>query len=138
MRLNIARHTWEPGDPESSLALHATLIEDQQRVSSADHPTVLISRYNMAVLKAEPGDPATAPTELDDLHRDRLARYRNPLHAEVITTSYGRALVTAQLGDVAAAVEAMRAVPADRASVLGEGHPSTLAAQAALNDLPAG
>lgn len=138
VRLNIARCTWELGDPESSLALHETLIEDQRRVNGADHPTVLISRYNMAMLKAELGDPATALTELDDLHRDRLARYRNPLHAEVITTSYGRALVTAQLGDVAAAVEAMRAVRADRASVLGEEHPSTLAAQAALNELLAG
>ncbi|MFD0343870.1 hypothetical protein ACFVH0_35250 [Streptomyces sp. NPDC127117] len=138
VRLNIARHTCEPSYPASSSALHEKLIEDQRRVNGADHPTVMISRYNMAMLKAGPGDPATAPAEPDDLHRDRLARCRNPLHTEVITTSCGRALVGAQFGDVAGAVETMRAVRADGASALGEEHPSTLPAEAALNDLPAG
>ncbi|MFI1763833.1 tetratricopeptide repeat protein [Streptomyces sp. NPDC020800] len=131
-RLNIARFTWELGDPTGSLTLHEELLTDQREALGDSHPAVLITRFNMAMLKAELGDPVTALAELDVLLRTRLARYGNPLHPEVIRTRFGRARVIARTGDVATAVAQMREVSEDRARVLGEGHPDTLAARAEL------
>ncbi|MER6999274.1 tetratricopeptide repeat protein [Streptomyces sp. NPDC000410] len=135
VRLNIARFSWELGDAEGSLALHEELIRDQRRINGADHATVLISRYNMAMLKAELGDTKTALAELDALYEERLAGYGTADHPEVITTRYGRASVLGQEGAYAAAVDLMRGVRDDRARVLGDRHPDTLAAASALGEL---
>ncbi|MFH9090028.1 tetratricopeptide repeat protein [Streptomyces sp. NPDC017673] len=136
-RLNIARYTWELGDPAGSLALHEALLEDQRKALGDTHPAVLITRYNMAMLKSELGDPTVALAELDALLEERLARYGNPLHPEVIRTRFGRAQVVARQGDVQGAAALLREVRDDRARVLGESHPDTLAAQAELERLSA-
>ncbi|POX60431.1 hypothetical protein C3492_27210 [Streptomyces sp. Ru62] len=136
-RLNIARYTWELGDPAGSLALHEALLEDQRKALGDTHPAVLITRFNMAMLKSELGDPAVALAELDALLEERLARYGNPLHPEVIRTRFGRAQVVARQGDVQGAAALLREVRDDRARVLGESHPDTLAAQAELDRLSA-
>ncbi|MFJ5557889.1 tetratricopeptide repeat protein [Streptomyces sp. NPDC093250] len=134
-RLNIARYTWELGDPARSMELHEELLEDQRKVLGDTHPAVLITRFNIAMLRAELGDPATALAELDVLLEERLARYGNPLHPEVIRTRFGRARVVARQGDVESAAALLREVRDDRARVLGEDHPDTLAAQAELEGL---
>ncbi|MEU9481489.1 tetratricopeptide repeat protein [Streptomyces sp. NPDC048191] len=134
-RLNIARYTWELGDPAGSLTLHAELLEDQRKALGDTHPAVLITRFNMAMLKAELGDPTAALAELDTLLEERLVRYGNPLHPEVIRTRFGRAKVVAGQGDVESAAALLREVRDDRARVLGEDHPDTLAAQAELDRL---
>lgn len=134
-RLNIARYTWELGDPAGSLAQHEELLEDQRKALGDTHPAVLITRFNMAMLKAELGDPTAALAELDVLLEERLARYGNPLHPEVIRTRFGRAQVIARQGDVERAAVLLRKVRDDRARVLGEDHPDTLAAQAKLDEL---
>ncbi|MFI1730664.1 hypothetical protein ACH40E_15835 [Streptomyces acidicola] len=89
----------------------------------------------MAMLKAELDDPVTALAELDVLLEERLARYNNPLHPEVIRTRFGQARVIARTGDVETAAALLRQVRDDRARVLGEDHPDTLAAQAELDGL---
>ncbi|MFC7013157.1 tetratricopeptide repeat protein [Streptomyces viridiviolaceus] len=137
-RLNIARYTWELGDPGSALGLHEELLEDQRKALGDTHPAVLITRFNIAMIRAELGDPDTALAELDVLLEERLARYGNPLHPEVIRTRFGQARVRARQGDVEAAAEQFRQVRDDRARVLGEDHPDTLAAQAELDGLVAG
>jgi tetratricopeptide (TPR) repeat protein len=134
-RLNIARYTWELGDPAGSLALHGALLEDQRKALGDSHPAVLITRFNMAMIKAELGDPTVALAELDVLLEERLARYDNPLHPEVIRTRFGRAQVVARQGDVESAAALLREVRDDRARVLGEDHPDTLAAQAELDGM---
>lgn len=138
VRLNIARYTAELGDPERSLELHEELLEDQRKALGDSHPAVLITRFNMTMLKAELGDPVTALAELDVLLEERLARYGNPLHPEVIRTRWGRARITASLGDVESAVTQLREVRDDRARVLGEDHPDTVAAQEELARLLSG
>ncbi|MFE1855845.1 tetratricopeptide repeat protein [Streptomyces sp. NPDC059489] len=138
VRLNIARYTGELGEPTGALELQERLIVDQREALGADHPTVMISRFNIAMLKAELGDPATALAELEELLRDRTARYGNRLHPEVIRTRFGIARVIAMTGDVAAAVDQLRGVRDDRAQVLGEEHPETLATQAELEALLTG
>ncbi|MFF3815893.1 tetratricopeptide repeat protein [Streptomyces bluensis] len=135
VRLNIARYTWELGDPAGSLTLHEELLEDQRKALGHTHPAVLITRYNMAMLMADLDDPVTALAELDVLLEERLARYGNPLHPEVIRTRFGQARVIARTGDVEAAAALLRQVRDDRARVLGEDHPDTLAAQAELDGL---
>ncbi|MFF7747649.1 hypothetical protein ACFZCP_00070 [Streptomyces sp. NPDC007971] len=87
---------------------------DQIREFGADDPRTLETRHYIAY---------------------RLARYGNPLHPEVIRTRFGRARVIARTGDVATAVAQMREVSEDRARVLGEDHPDTLAARAELATL---
>lgn len=136
VRLNTARFTWELGDAVTSRALHEELLVDQREaLGGATHPAVMITRYNLALLKAELGDPETALAELDHLLEDRLARYGNPDHPEVITTRFGRARTLARLGATAEAVTLLREVCADRARVLGEGHPDTRKARAELAGL---
>ncbi|WP_225838783.1 tetratricopeptide repeat protein [Streptomyces sp. NK08204] len=135
-RLNIARYTWELGDPAGSLPLHEELLRDQRKVLGDTHPAVLITRFNMARIKAELGDLAVALAEMDVLLEERLVRYGNPLHPEVIRTRFGRAQIIAREGDVETAAVLLREVRDDRARVLGEDHPDTLAAQAELDGLP--
>jgi tetratricopeptide (TPR) repeat protein len=134
-RLNIARYTGELGDLAGSLALHEELLEDQRKALGDTHPAALITRFNMAMLKAELGDPTAALADLDVVMEERLARYGNPLHPEVIRTRFGRAQVVARQGDVESAMALLREVRDDRARVLGEDHPDTLAAQAEIDAL---
>lgn len=134
-RLNIARYTWELGDPAGSLTLHEELLEDQRKVLGGTHPAVLITRFNLAMIKADLGDLAVALAELDVLLEERLTRYGNPRHPEVIRTRFGRAQVIARQGDVDGAVALLREVRDDRALVLGQDHPDTLATQAELDRL---
>ncbi|MEV5932158.1 tetratricopeptide repeat protein [Streptomyces sp. NPDC052079] len=53
----------------------------------------------------------------------------------MIRTRFGRARVVARQGDVESAAALLREVRDDRARVLGEDHPDTLAAQAELEGL---
>ncbi|MFF9622738.1 tetratricopeptide repeat protein [Streptomyces griseosporeus] len=138
VRLNTARFTWELGDAAGALPLHEDVLRDQQEVLGETHPATMITRYNIALLKAELGDPVTALAELDVLQEQRLARYANPEHPEVITTRFGRARTLARLGEVEQAVALLREVVADRARVLGEEHPDTRRARAELDALLSG
>jgi predicted component of type VI protein secretion system len=87
------------------------------------------------MLKANLGDPATALAELEELLQDRIARYGSQLHPEVIRTRFGIARVIAMTGDVAEAVDRLHVVRDDRARILGEEHPDTLATKAELENL---
>ncbi|MFF8378663.1 tetratricopeptide repeat protein [Streptomyces sp. NPDC015661] len=138
VRLNTARFTWELGDAVASRTLHEELLVDQREALGATHPAVMITRYNLVMLKAELGDPAAALGELDRLLEERLARYGNPDHPEVITTRFGRARILARLGATEEAVALLREVCADRARVLGEENPATRTARAELARLTEG
>lgn len=138
VRLNIARFTWELGDAADALPLHEEVLSDQRAVYGDTHPAAMITRYNIAMLKAELGDPVTALAELDVLLEQRLVRYADPDHPEVITTRFGRARTLARLGEVEAAVALLREVVADRARVLGEQHRDTREAREALDGLLGG
>ncbi|MEU4979667.1 tetratricopeptide repeat protein [Streptomyces sp. NPDC021969] len=138
VRLNTARFVWETGDAAGALPLHEEVLRDQREVLGDTHPAVMITRYNIAMLKAELGDPVTALTELDVLLEQRLARYADPEHPEVITTRFGRARTLARLGEVERAVALLREVVADRARVLGEEHRDTRGARAELDRLLGG
>ncbi|MGW5779051.1 tetratricopeptide repeat protein [Streptomyces sp. NPDC003863] len=137
-RLNTARFTWELGDAVTARVLHEELLVDQREALGATHPAVMITRYNLVMLKAELGDPETALGELARLLEDRLARYGNPDHPEVITTRFGRARILARLGRTEEAAALLREVCADRARVLGEGNPATREALAELAALTEG
>ncbi|MGY5011927.1 hypothetical protein ACWCY6_28220 [Streptomyces sp. 900105755] len=67
------------------------------------------------------------------LLEERLTRYGNPLHPEAIRTRFGRAQFVARQGVVGSAMALLREVRDDRARVLGEDHPDTLAAQAEID-----
>ncbi|MEK0099772.1 tetratricopeptide repeat-containing protein, partial [Streptomyces sp. A475] len=138
VRLNTARFTWELGDAAGALPLHEEVLRDQTEVLGDTHPAAMITRYNIAMLKAELGDPVTALAELDVLLEQRLARYANPEHPEVITTRFGRARTLARLEEVEPAVALLREVVADRARVLGEKHRDTREAREVLDGLLGG
>ncbi|MFF2777683.1 tetratricopeptide repeat protein [Streptomyces sp. NPDC058052] len=135
VRLNTARFTWELGDPVEALALHEELVRDQRETLGHTHPAVMITRYNIIMLKLELGDTGTLLSEIDTLLEERVERYRNPHHPEVVTTRFGRALILAALDDVPAAVALLREVVADRARVLGEEHDDTRKARTELDRL---
>ena len=123
------------GDAAGALPLHEEVLRDQREVLGDTHPAVMITRYNIALLKGELGDPVTALAELDVLLEQRLACYASPDHPEVLTTRFGRARTLTRLGETESAVTLLREVVADRARVLGEGHRETRKAQKELDGL---
>ena len=85
-----ARIMSDLGRPAEALSVHSALVEEQARqYGSRDHPTVLVSREEVAKLKADMGSHEEAILELRSL-RELSARTRGEWHPE--TTRLGHSL----------------------------------------------
>ena len=120
-----AMYLWNRGEPRSARPLFERVLALRQRLLDENHPDLVESVHNMAIILGELGEYERA-RQLDEENLARCRRQLGEDHARTLASAGNLALDLDSLGEHERARELHEDILDRRRRLLGKDHPNTL------------